>query len=316
MDKAKLAELASQAKELESAELPPINDFADLHVDGDYAAYYFAGNDETPFSSSKSNMLSAIRTAQAWGGVGGSTIIHLTSGMSEKGERFKIATIKPYQGQRDSDRKPKNWEAMRTWLEAAAGGYLPGTNIRVVSWTDREADDGVAAAARYAWVTGRLPVILSRDKDFRMIPGLHIVWTTFERVHTTPTTWDVQDTDGNVYGQKWFWLQMLQGDAADNIPGLEGQPAKAAGKFKSCGASCAEEFLYNAKSAEEAWQIVKRLYELYYGQAWADRIAEQAALLWLRTDNKADVGNFVTAIPANDPAVTKAVFNMRRRISQ
>lgn len=313
MSPERLAELAGKAKEIDAAVLPPINPLHDLHIDGDYAAYYFSGNDETTVSSSKANMKSAIMAAQSWGGVGGNTVLHLTSGMSDKGGRFKIATVKPYQGQRDASRKPNNWEAIRTWMESEK--TLPGTNIRVVIWADREADDGVAAAARYAWTSGRVPVIFSRDKDFRMIPGLHISWTTYERMMVQPTDWAKTDSDGLVFGQKWFWLQMLQGDAADAIPGLEGVAAKSAGKFKACGEGCAGHMLDSVSYAAAAYSIVQAAYADYYGQAWPDRFAEQAALLWLRTDNKADVGDFLRAIPQRVPALELAVTKLKRRIA-
>lgn len=313
IDFQKLGELA---EDIAPATLP-LDEATDLHVDGDYAAYYFSGNDETTIASSKRNFIDTVRNVQQVAGAGGQVIIHLTAGGSDKAGRFKIATVKPYQGQRDSSRRPKNWEAMRAWLEK--GKTLEGTDWRVVIWTDREADDGVAAAARYAISVGRWPAMLARDKDFRMIPGRHVSWTTFARYEVKPDVWMLdtgeEDTNGRVlYGQSSFWMQLVAGDTADNIPGLEGQPAKKEGTFKSCGKACAEEYIGGSKSVEEAWPIVRELYRLYYGQSWADRFVEQAALLWLRTDNKADVGDFLKAIPAKSVDLERAVDRLRRRI--
>lgn len=311
MDAAKIAALAEKAGDIVPVLLPP-DPRAALHVDGDYAAYYFSGNDETSLASAKAKMIDAIRTVKEIGGVGGGVIVHLSHGLSDKGGRFKIASVKPYQGQRDSSRKPKNWEAMRAWLEESK--TLPGTDFRVVTWLDREADDGVAAAARYAWESGNIPVIFSRDKDFRMIPGRHVVWTTFDRFETRPETWAAVGPDSEVYGQKWFWMQMLAGDSADNIPGLEMQPAKQEGTFKTCGMACAEVRLMDATSPEAAYAIVKELYQAYYGASWADRFVEQAALLWLRVDNDAYVGDFMRAIPARDMALETALVKLEKRI--
>jgi DNA polymerase-1 len=311
MDAAKIAALAELAGDIAPVALP-LDPTTAMHVDGDYAAYYFSGNDETTLASAKSKLITFVRDAKEIGGVGGQVIVHLSHGLSDKGGRFKIASVKPYQGQRDSSRKPKNWEQMRGWLEESK--TLPGTDFRVVTWMDREADDGVAAAARYAWESGNMPVILSRDKDFRMIPGRHIVWTTLERHEIRPETWASTGPDSEVYGQKWFWMQMLAGDSADNIPGLEKQPAKQEGSFKDCGMACAEVRLMDATSPEAAYGIVKELYQGYYGASWADRFVEQAALLWLRVDNDAYVGDFMRAIPARDMALETALVKLEKRI--
>lgn len=315
LDLARIKELAAEASDQRAVVLP-MDPGTVLHVDGDYAAYYFAGKDETLLSAAKANMLSALRAVEQIAGAGGGVVIHITSGLSDKGGRFKIATVKPYQGQRDPGRKPKNWEGLRLWLESAK--TLPGTNYRVVTWTDREADDGISAAARYAWQGGNIPAILMRDKDSRMIPARHIDWTTYERYEVRPETWKLdtgqEDTNGPViYGQIAFWYQLLQGDTADNIPGLEKQQ-NATGSFVGCGKACAHSALDNAKTAEEAFRIVRNMYNAYYGASWPDRFVEQAALLWLRTDNKAYVGDFMRAIPFRSQELEQALLRMEKRI--
>jgi DNA polymerase-1 len=273
-------------------------------------AYYFSGNDETSFGDAKANALRTIQAVRRIAGAGGRAVIHLTAPGSHKGHRYAIATVKPYQGQREGKSKPKNWQAMREWLEADS---VLGFKVKL--WDDREADDGVAAAARYAFESGRRPAIFSRDKDFQMIPGRHVSWTTLGVTEVEPTTWAIADEDGRLYGQKWFWLQMLTGDAADNVPGLPGQPAKGGG-FKACGAACAESYLGDANTPEEAYARVRDLYERYYGASWPAAFTEQAALLWMRTDNKASVGDFLRAVPFKVPALDRAVFQLERRIKQ
>lgn len=310
-----LGALADKAKALGDAALPPVSENTELHVDGDYCAYYFSGNDDTSFGAARANMVKQLGVVRRIAGAGGRSVIHLTASGGHKGHRYAIATVKPYQGQRDSSRRPKNWQAMREWLEGAAGTTL-GEGFKVKVWDDREADDGVAVAANYAITSGRLPAIFSRDKDFRMIPGRHIVWTTLERVEVRPDTWAVTDEDGNVYGQKWFWMQMLQGDSADNVPGLPGQPAKDAGKTKTCGPACAEQWLADVENPTQAFQIVRDLYQRYYGHAWATAFAEQAALLWMRNDAEASIGNFIRAIPAHSPELEQAVRQLERRVLQ
>lgn len=300
---------AEQAAAIGEAALLPVSDTTELHVDGDYAAYYFSGNDETSFGEARSNMVNTLKLVRRIAGAGGRAIVHLTHGSSDKGGRFKIATVKPYQGQRDPGRKPKNWQAMREWLESGSIQDF-GTKI----WYDREADDGVAAAARYAFQSGLIPGILSRDKDFQMIPGRHVSWTTLAVTETTPETWAKLDEDGRMYGQKFFWWQMLRGDPADNIPGIEGVPASKDGKFKACGEKCADDLLATARTPFDAFQIVAAHYKLYYGQAWADRFAEQAALLWMRPDNAASVSSWLAAIPGKLPELNAAAHRLERRI--
>lgn len=308
-----LEAIAAKAVALGDAALPAMSESTELHVDSDYIAYYFSGNDETPFGDARANTLRTLNTVRRIAGAGGRAVLHLTAGGSDKGKRYQIATVKPYQGHRDGSSKPKNWAAMREWLEAHVGSEVGGFKVKL--WEDREADDGISAAARYAWESGKLPAILMRDKDSRMIPGRHVSWTTLGLTEVKPETWSITDEDGLVYGQKWFWLQMLMGDTADNIPGLPKQPAKAEGGFKNCGEACALEWLSHSRSPEDAYEIVRSLYAKFYAQAWAPAFAEQAALLWLRTDNAASVGDFMRAIPAKVPELEAAVRALEKRLT-
>ena len=308
MSPEQIAALAAKAAPLPGAAIPDPDGNRELHIDGDYAAYYFSGNDETTISQAKRNMLDAFQIVKDYGGVGGRVVVHLSAASSDKGKRWQIGTVKPYQGQRDSGRKPKNWQGMRDFLEAG----MPGSNVRAKLWYDREADDGAAASARFAHEQGKLPVIFSRDKDFRMIPGLHVVWTTYETVLLKPGTFELIGPDEKVYGDKWFWLQMIQGDTADNIPGLERIKGKTG--FKTCGEACAKEVLKSIHNNGDAYFNVSLVYEDYYGEEWADRFVEQAALLWMRSDNKADVADFLKVIPQPEAAIHRAIIKLKERI--
>lgn len=304
MDLTKLSELAKVLPTGTPESLIPTRD---LHIDGDYAAYYYSGRDDTSIGAARKNMLDAFRVVKQIGQVGGKVYVHLTAPGSAKGGRYKVATVKPYQGQRDGARKPKNWDAMRSFLESG----LPGTDYEVVIWHDREADDGVAHYAKLAHENFRTPVIFSRDKDFRMIPGVHVVWTTYDIVNLQPKQFNVVGPDLEVYGEKWFWLQMLQGDTADNIPGLE--KVQGPKKATNCGPVCALDALGNALDSEEAFEIVDQMYEDYYGDTYADRFAEQAALLWMRNDHDALVTNFLYLIPDYSP-VHQAAMRLSTRV--
>ena len=307
-----LAKLAEAMTALPQAVVRPLSENTELHADGDYLAYYCSGNDDTAFGAARRSALDLLENVATLAGAGGRKVLHLTSGLSDKGSRFIVATEKVYQGQRDGSRKPKNWEAMRNWME---GGDI-GLGWKVKVWPDREADDGVACAARYALQSGRTPAIFTRDKDFRMIPGLHVDWDTLGLIDVPVGTFSKLGFEEQVYGAKWFWLQMLQGDTADNIPGCAKVFNAKGDKLVACGPKTAEALLANCTNPEECWQVVRQCYEDCYAVAWADRLTEQAVLLWLRTDNDADIGDFLRAVPAKVPALDAAVLKLERRIAQ
>lgn len=268
MDAAAIAELAQRVPPLPQSTVPVPSESVEIHIDADMLAYYFAGNDDTVFGACRRNTIEFLENCRVLTGAAGRRILHLTSPVSTKGDRFLIATEKPYQGQRDSGRKPKNWQAMRNWLE---GGDI-GHGWRVKTWTDREADDGLAASARYALECGRTPVIVTRDKDLRMVPGRHVDWMTYGITDVPPDAFGVVDLEGRVYGAKWFWLQMLQGDTADNIPGCAKVKNAKGDKLVACGPKTAEALLANCTNPEECWLVVRQCYEDCYATAWADRL--------------------------------------------
>lgn len=276
-------------------ELPPVQPGLVLHVDGDYLAYYAAGNDDTDPGQARLNAISLIEEYRARVGAE-SAVVHSTALHSHKGERFLAATVKPYQGQRSGGRKPKNHAYLQNWLH-----QYDGSAFRSKLWATREADDGMAACAHYAIGT---PVgyaaIATADKDLRMVPGIHINWQTRQVTRVLPGEYDVIGEDGKQYGLKWFWLQMLTGDTADNIPGLE-QYLHNDGKkssFKKVSEVTAAKLLADCTTNDEA---AKRVVELYRGgycegplTLWADRFVEQAALLWMRCGNDAALDDFLT----------------------
>jgi len=70
-----------------------------------------------------------------------------------------------------------------------------------------------------------LSVIVSKDKDLRMVPGLHWDFDT-ETIITAPKFGKIWIDDSKSsktlkgWGTKFFWAQLLMGDVADNIKGL------------------------------------------------------------------------------------------------
>lgn len=263
------------------AEVVPTVPGRELHLDGDMLAYWAGGNDDTSVATSRSIALNKIEAMRYQAGAE-RVIVHLTARTSHKANRFIIATQKVYQGQRKSGRKPKNWEYLRDLMESAS---LPH---RVKLWATREADDGFAYVAREV---GPRAVIGTKDKDMRMITGCwHMSWDDMRMVWVPPNTF-AQMSNDLLYGHKWFWQQMLQGDTADNIPGLPRYNNKPVGE------ATAKSILSNCNDNSEAYWRVSVAYELHYADDWKHRFLEQALLLWLRQGRDAHVSDVFAIIP-------------------
>jgi DNA polymerase-1 len=216
-------------------------------------------------------------------------VLAVTGRGSHKGHRYAIARVKPYQGQRSSARRPKNWEFLRGLLEAHPLARLV---------LDREADDVMAeyTSGAVGEVFGPA-VILTQDKDMRMLTGCwHMNWETHGMLFVPAGTFELVHND-KVYGPKWFLLQLLQGDTADNIPGLpfycdgsfyaKGHPE--AGQFRKLriGEKGAQDVLAKVNNFDDGLFAVRQLYTSYYGDRADLQLGEQAALLWMRTSPEA-----------------------------
>jgi DNA polymerase-1 len=295
--RAKIAEAAENSPQFGAGVFPPTVSGFTLHMDGDYLAYYCAGNDDCEPGRARQNAMGRIDATRRLCGAE-SVTLHLSSAACTKANRYLIATVKAYQGQR-TGRKPKNWAYLRDVLE-----HYEGPNFKPKLWMTREADDGMAYCANQARVA-----ISTRDKDMRMLPGLHINWMTYELTEVKRGEYDVIGTDGLQYGRKWFYLQLLQGDTADNIPGLP----KLFGK--QCGEATGQKYLASATTPENAYDFVQTAYADFYGPLWPDALAEQAALLWLRTDAQASIANVAEAFP-DCPHIKRALERLEQRVTK
>jgi hypothetical protein len=75
---------------------------------------------------------------------------------------------------------------------------------------------------------------------------------------------------------------MLQGDTADNIPGLPKYRPSEKAAFKLCGEKTAEKLLDDCTTNIQAAIAVLNLYKSYYGADAEVNMLEQACLLWMR----------------------------------
>lgn len=182
-----------------------------------------------------------------------------------------MALRQPYQGQR-AGRKPDHWLPTREWLEA---GGPPGCKAFIAK--DREADDVMAGLAYH-----RDAVILTKDKDLRMVVGWHLNWDTWDMVRVQDYRHTVGDKD---YGLYWFFTQMLIGDTADHIPNVVRGfgPAKAKALLSS-GAPLLD------------FRAVVAQYKKCHPTMWAPYFCEAAGMLWMRTGREARADEWHTEL--------------------
>lgn len=244
-----------------------------LCIDGDGLAYYCAGNDETPSSVAKERVREFVRSAKSSAGAE-SVVVLVTSDGSHKGHRYAVARVKAYQGKRVNKSKPKNWKFLRNLIE---GGHIQ--NAEVEATDTAEADDRFGARLGQHGVMNT--VICTQDKDMRMLPGWHMNWLTKELLFVPDGTYDLVHWEKQ-FGTKWFWLQMLHGDSVDFIPGLP--KFMENGKLSLIGEVTAGKKLAGTTDDVEAYEVVSKLYESYYGEDWPVQMLEQAVLLWMRRD--------------------------------
>lgn len=114
--------------------------------------------------------------------------------------RDKIATVKPYKGNRDPTHKPVHYDAIRQHLRTRYNSYLT---------SGIEADDAVSIFAHNQLQIGGEFVVCTIDKDLDQIPGQH--YNYMNKVFYAVT---------NSQAEKWFAHQCIAGDATDNIPGV------------------------------------------------------------------------------------------------
>lgn len=193
--------------------------------------------------------------------------------------RNDIAKAKPYKGNRKSA-KPFHYHNLTHYIRA---------NYNVVEVEGIEADDAIVIEQTKRLKEGDT-IICTRDKDLRMCPGMHYGWECGAQPSFGPLKVDVLGTldpvikkvelkDGSIServdkvvgtGLKFFYSQMITGDAVDNIPGLKG-----------AGPKLAWDLLEGCDVEEEMCEAVVRAYREKLGDGWKEYFMEQAHLLWM-----------------------------------
>lgn len=223
---------------------PPLSSRGKVLIDGDVVAYRAAFSPK-----SVSELDAAIKVDQVIDWIVKNTCysseiddfeVYLTGSGNF---RHEIAVSYPYKGNRTDREKPKFLEYSRWYLK---------DNYGAVVSSGQEADDSIAIEATRV---GPSCIVASIDKDMLQIPCFHF---NFKR-----NEWhEVDEFDG----LRFFYGQMLTGDTADNIIGLNGiGPVKA------------EKILKDCETEEDLWDAVLSQYD-----GNTERLVENARLLWLR----------------------------------
>lgn len=172
--------------------------------------------------------------------------------------RYDVAVTVPYKGTRPLS-KPVHFDAMREHLESEHP-FKCVPNI--------EADDAMGIDQDK---TGDSTIICSIDKDMWQIPGLHFdirlgITQKISKAGFLELTKERKLIGG---GMRWFWAQMLLGDACDNIKGINGL-----GNIKTYK-------LLEGKPLSEYKDIVREQYIKAFKDKAKDRFNENKQLLWI-----------------------------------
>lgn len=164
--------------------------------------------------------------------------------------RDELATIKPYKGNRDNAHKPKYYMEIKDYVIE---------KWNAIEVHGQEADDAIGIEQFDN--SDKYTVIVSTDKDMDMIPGWHYNWVKDVLYYQPITAADMF----------LFW-QMMVGDTADNIPGINQVGEKRANALITSLEG-------NLDRVREA---VKGMYQKQYGDAWESAYHEVGNLLWIR----------------------------------
>lgn len=175
--------------------------------------------------------------------------------------RDKVATIKPYKGNRDRNPVPKYKKEIQEYMLSVWNG-IPVRGI--------ESDDAICMEQHRN--TDKYSVIVSIDKD--ILNGMY-GWSY------NPMRDELKFTTPQEANNFFFW-QMLVGDTSDNIPGIN-----------KIGPKKASAIIEEAKGdTDKIREVVKSLYQKQYGEDWERAYHEVGTLLYiLRRPEELDKGS-------------------------
>lgn len=131
--------------------------------------------------------------------------------LTNKGS-FREKLCPSYKQNRIGVRRPANLASCKQWLVNKKGGQC--------RHGEYEADDMLSIRSRYWAKEGKIPIIISIDKDLNQVPGWHYNFAKRELYFIDEIT-----------GLRNFYKQVLTGDSTDGIPGIKGLGPKTAEKI-------------------------------------------------------------------------------------
>lgn len=178
------------------------------------------------------------------------SILYLTDDRRGFNFRDYLAMQRKYKD-RPANNRPVYYKALREYLVSEYGAVVV---------TGFEADDAVAMQAYSSnYYEDTEVVIVSIDKDLRMVPGRHY----------NPDKKQLSDVSARE-GMHNFFMQLLTGDTTDTIPGVPRVgPKKAEKLYEDC---CTE---------AEYFAVALDQYRKVYGEACLSTIFEQGRLLYM-----------------------------------
>ena len=196
--------------------------------------------------------------------------------------REEIAVSRPYKGTR-KDAKPYHFQNIKAYMhnqyDVRLTEGLEADDLMSIEQT-RSNEEYFYSYEHPEVVMGVMPtrtIICTRDKDLRMVPGWHYGWECGAQFAFGP-----QLVDG--YGKIWmdtskkqpklrgvgmlfFYVQLLMGDAVDNIPGV---PLVGPKKAYT---------ILTEENGRTPYEKVKAVYESK--NLTQEYLMEQANLLWM-----------------------------------
>lgn len=160
--------------------------------------------------------------------------------------------------------KPKHYEVLKEYL-------LVEHKAKIAH--GMEADDAMGIAQDKNWDGAPTTVICTIDKDLNQIPGLHYSWPILRN--------GAEIREGKLFltnpdeGALFFWRQMLIGDTADNIKGIDG-----IGKVR------AEALLTPYMFEDEMYHVVWEKYQDQWGDDAGEKFLNNKNLLYIKRENE------------------------------
>lgn len=202
--------------------------------------------------------------------------------------RYAAAQTKLYKGERAE--KPLLYQELR---DAFVEKYKQKIEVVPDGW---EADDWISIKGWESYAafrkTGKYPYVLGYiDKDLLMTPCPYFNYYKLEEGIHTPEIMDCA---------RHYGMQLLAGDAIDNIGGLPSVPTPFARKYGirrgGIGMATAEKILKQVDTPQDVYRVVLEAYRTYYNEPsyrftsvhgeelewnWLDFLQENAILLYM-----------------------------------